>query len=99
MTEQPTQTKYDITVTIQHTLTQQQEQTLRQETTKRDWEITHIITHTRHGRTQYVQDTTTTTELDFIIPALKPSYALEKTLRLLRHNGIHDITKVELPCY
>ena len=38
----------------------QQEQQLRNEATKRNWEITHIVTHTRHGRTQYVQDTTCT---------------------------------------
>ena len=83
----PAQIKYDITATINHTLTQQQEQQLRNEATKRNWEITHIVTHTRHGRTQYVQDTTCTTEIDLIIPAIKQSLALEKALRLLRHIG------------
>ena len=91
--------KYDIVATVNHTLTQQEEQQLKNETTKRNWELTHITTYTRHGKTQYVQDTTTTTEIDLIIPAIAKSLALEKALRLLRHNGIHDIVKVELPCY
>ena len=99
MNTQPTPIKYDITATINHTLTQQQEQQLKDEATRRNWELTHIVTYTRHGQTQYVQNTTTHTEIDLIIPAIAKSLALEKALRLLRHNGIHDITKIELPCY
>ena len=38
-------------------------------------------------------------EKENIEPMVKKSLALEKALRLLRHNGIHDITKIELPCY
>jgi hypothetical protein len=96
MQTQPQQeTTHTIIATTTNTITQQQQQTITNEATKRGWQHTQTtITTTTH--TPNSHNTNTKTEHDLQIPALTQTYALEKALRLLKHNGIHNITKIEI---